>query len=434
VAATYENGSCFYRLHALNLATGAEIMNGPATINAAVAGAAPDSSRGVLKFDPLLHLQRPGLLLLNGAVYMAFASHGDDEPYHGWIIAYNSRNLIQQTAALALTPNGSEGGIWQGGRGLAADDAGSVYGITGNGDFDGKTSFGESFLRLSTSGAMRIADWFTPDNWDNLNGGDFDMGTAGPVLIPSKGLILGANKAGLLYVVDSHQLGGLQKGNPQAVQMFQALNGSPIFNMALWSSANGDILYVQGGGASLYAFCMLGRTFSTAPCFRNSSVATTSKGGMAVSADGGTPGSAILWTTSKGKSDAVLTPGTLHAFDASDISRELWNSDLNGDPDKLGYFAKFATPTIASGKVYVPTFSGQLVVYGLREPPVLRGSPIRIEPPVGRGSPREAVRANPVLGRDASLNNLSQIQPKHPHPMTLMPRSDGRTECCSLQR
>src|SRR5439155_17488337 len=119
----------------LDLATGVEQMNGPVTINASVAGSGVASVDGVVTLDPLKHLQRPGLLLLNGAVYMAFASHGDDEPYHGWIIAYNSHDLSQQTAAFNVTPNGAEGGIWQGGRGLAADGAGNIFAISGNGDF-----------------------------------------------------------------------------------------------------------------------------------------------------------------------------------------------------------------------------------------------------------------------------------------------------------
>ena len=364
VANTLEDGSYYYRLHALDLGTGMERMNGPALLQASVSGTGTGSVEGAVPFDPAQHLQRPGLLLSAGTVYVAFASHGDQDPYHGWIMAFNAADLTQQVASFNTTPNGGRGGIWQSGRGLAADTVGNIFAISGNGDFDGSGNFGESFLRLTGTSNLSIADWFTPDNWQDLDEGDQDLGTAGPVLVPSTNFILGANKGGNLYVLDRTQMGGMQNGNPQAVQVLQALNGA-IFNLALWRAPSGPILYVQGKSDGLKAYCMVSGAFATTPCSSNSSVAATAKGGMTVSANSNAPGSAILWTTTLAAASVPPGSGVLHAFDATDLSKELWNSDLSGGPDALGSFAKFANPTIAAGKVYVPTFSSQLVVYGL---------------------------------------------------------------------
>jgi hypothetical protein len=157
-------------------------------------------------------------------------------------------------------------------------------------------------------------------------------------------------------------MGGVQTGNPQAMQVFQAINGL-IFNMVLWSTLSGQTVHLQGANEGLVAYCMSDRTFATTACSTNSSVAGTPKGGTVVSANGSTAGSVILWiTTAAGPQGGA---GTLHAFDASDVSKELWNSDRNSS-DSLGSFAKFAIPTIAAGKTFVPTFSRQLVVYGLQ--------------------------------------------------------------------
>ena len=369
VANTYENGEYLYRLHALDLATGIEEMNGPAVIQASVEGGGVDSVGGSVAFNPSEQLQRPGLLLSGGVIYVAFASHGDEDPFHGWIIAYDSSDLSQQIGAFNTTPNGAEGGIWQCGRGLATDDSGNIFTVVGNGDFDGSENFGESFLRLATASGLAVADSFTPDNWQGLDEGDQDLGTAGPVLVPNTNLILGGSKGGELYVLDSTNMGGIQDGNTQAIQIFQALGGF-LFNMALWATASGATVYVQGESDGVKAYCLSGGTFDTTPCSSNPTVAATAKGGIALSANGSMPGTAILWTTTTSAVNAPLAPGTLHAFDASNVSNELWNSNLTGGPDVLSSFAKFANPTIANGKVYVPTFSNQLVVYGLRGPSI----------------------------------------------------------------
>jgi outer membrane protein assembly factor BamB len=392
VAYIVNDGAYSYWLHAQDLATGAERMDGPVEITAAVAGNGQGSDdNGMLAFDPAQHLQRPALLLLNGNVYVAFGSHEDQNPYHGWIMAYSANDLSRQTSVLNTTAGGGGGSIWQGGRGMAADDDGNIFAIAANGDTDGSTNFGESFLRLTDNSSrvaayrrrlsitptrrltansgLAVADHFTPADWNQMDSGDLDLGSAGPILVPGTKMMIGASKLGMIYVVDRWNMGGLWDGTSPGAQMFQA-SRTWIFNLALWTSPTGPILYVQGEGNGLKAYCVVNQLssqpFSTTPCASNSSATVNAKGGMVVSANGSTIGSGILWTTTKSPSADNPSAGALHAFDASDVSQELWNSDLNGTSDALGNFAKFGTPTVVAGKVYVPTFSGQVAVYGLK--------------------------------------------------------------------
>jgi len=207
VAETLENNQPVFRLHALDLSDGHETMNGPVEIQATVPGIGDASQNGQIAFDPFQHLQRPGLLLLNGAVYVAFASHHDTSPYHGWIMSYDASNLQNQLAVLNTTPNGGGGGIWQSGRSLAADANGNIFVATGNGDYDGVLNFGECFLRLSQN--LSVLDWFAPSDWLALSDNDYDLGALGPVLVPGSSLLVGGDKAGNFYVADSANLGHL---------------------------------------------------------------------------------------------------------------------------------------------------------------------------------------------------------------------------------
>lgn len=201
VAATKENGSYLYRLHALDLATGDEKLGGPTLIQASVPGTGAASVNGVITLDPFKHNNRPGLLLANGTIYMAFASHEDYNPYHGWVLAY-SASTLQQTAVFNVTPNGSQGGIWQAGQGLTADASGNVYLMTGNGTTSapsGGSDYGEAFLKMSQSGStLSVSDWFIPNNYDSLNSYDTDLGSSGVLGIPGTSLIVGGGKEGKL--------------------------------------------------------------------------------------------------------------------------------------------------------------------------------------------------------------------------------------------
>ena len=192
VADTLTTTGTLFQLHALDLATGQERMNGPVNITATVAGGGSESAGNSISFDPAQHIQRPGLLLANGAVYVAFGSHADYGAWHGWLMSYDASDLTNQLGVFQTTPGGNGGAIWQSGRGLAADDAGNVYCITGNGDYDGIQNFSESFLKVS-GGALSLADWYTPANWQSLTDSDVDL-SAGPAIVPGSHQLIGADK------------------------------------------------------------------------------------------------------------------------------------------------------------------------------------------------------------------------------------------------
>ncbi len=364
VANNIENGLYFFRLHALDITTGEEMFGGPAEISASVPGQGQGSQDGMVSFVPFDHLQRPGLLLLNNVVYASFGSHQDRPPYHGWLIGYDARNLQRQAAVFNVTPDGEEGSIWQSGRAPAADDLGNIYITTADGDHNGATNWGESILRLGAAGGLTVADWFTPDNWMDLNLHDDDLGSCGPVLIPGTNLLVSGSKRGAVFVLDRNNLGHLSTGNSGALQSFQAVNFGLFNSVALWNNADGPILYIRGQDQFLTAFRMSGGLFNPTPMSESMTDGPVSHDGVAVSANGSTAGTGIVWNT-RPIDYSHPTSGILYAYDALDLRHELWNSELNPARDRLGLFAKFATPTIAGGKVFVPTFSKELAVYGL---------------------------------------------------------------------
>jgi uncharacterized protein (TIGR03437 family) len=363
VAHTKETGNYVYRLHALDIATGDEKFDGPAAITASVASTNAGNVNGQFSFDPSQHLQRPGLLLLNNVVYIAFGSHNDSGAFHGWLMGYDAGNIQQQVSAFLTSPSGWGASIWQGGRGPAADTRGNIYVSTGNGTYDGAANWGMTVLKLDTSsGTPVVADWFTPDNWLSLDNVDNDLGSSGPVLTAA-GTVIAGGKEGIVYNLDSDVLGHEQSGNGQILQHFQAI-GFGIFNMALWERPGSPVLYLRAYNDAIKAFRMTNGLLEGKPFTQSSFGAGLPFDGMAVSADGPAQYSAILWATST--ADPTNNgPGVLHALQASDLSKELWNSKMNPSRDDLGTLAKFTAPTIANGRVYVPTFSNQLVVYGL---------------------------------------------------------------------
>ncbi len=364
VANTKENGDYIYRLHALDITTGEEKFSGPTVIAATIPGNNQfDSKNGQVSFVAQPHLQRPGLLLLNNVVYIGFGSHGDVGIWHGWFLGYNAANIQQQVSAFATSAGGWGAAIWQSGRGPAVDDQGNIYLSTGNGTFDNAANWGESFLKMDTSsGIPVVTDWFAPDNYASLNDLDTDLGSCGPILTAS-GMLVGGGKEGIIYVVDRNKMGHTQPGNGQIVQSFPAI-GFGIYSMAYWERAESPVLYLRGQVDTVKAFRMTNGKFETKPFSQSVFKPGMPLDGMAISGDGSAPYSGILWITSTNVPDQN-GPGPLHAVSASNLSQELWNSGMNAARDGLGTLAKFAAPTVANGKVYVPTFSNSLMVYGL---------------------------------------------------------------------
>ena len=362
VAETLRVGKPVFRLHALDLTNGQEILNGPIDITATVRGTGDDNVNGKIALDSAQHLQRPGLLTANGRVYFAFGSIYDREPYHGWVVSHNATDLRQQMEVLNTTPDGLTGGIWQSGRGIVADSAGNLYLGAGNGSYDGLTNFGESFLRCSPS--LQVVDWFTPFDFEHRSDVDLDTASLGPILIPSLDLILGGDKDSHAYLIDRWNMGHLGVAGISTPQIFPSVQYGGLFNSAVWDRSDGPLAYFVDEGTATVTWHIDPATkrFDPAP---SSSTAVNSDypwQGIAVSAFGDYGG--ILWMTA-GDHSFEDVPGTLYAFDANDLTNLLWTSETNPDSDRLGGFAKFATPTVANGLVFVPTFSNQVAVYGL---------------------------------------------------------------------
>jgi hypothetical protein len=380
-AKTTDSTGYHHKLHALDLLTGDEKFNGPVEIAGSVPGTGAGSSKGMMIFNPRIQNNRLALTLSNNTIYVGFGSHCDYSSFHGWVFAF-AADTLQQTAVFLTTPNGEEGGIWQAGQGPVVGNGGHLYLMTGNGTFDystGGTNVGDSVLELTPS--LTVSDYFTPNNQNIMFSNDRDLGSAGLLNIPGlpglpkgvKQVLVGGGKLGTLYVMNQAQLGGygltdnvLQEWH---VSSNGAINGSPVF----WNQPNGGWLYVWGGADKLKQFQWSNGSFQITPAYTNA-VATPYPGGiLSLSANGSQPGAGILWATSSTVNAHDMTVrGILHAYDASNVSKELWNSYQNQTRDDFGYLAKFCPPTIANGKVYMTTFSDKLVVYGLAGPAAVK--------------------------------------------------------------
>jgi hypothetical protein len=367
VALTKAGGQFLQRLHALDLATGADLPNSPATI------AAPD-------FDPLWQNQRPGLFLSGGNVFIGYASHCDNGPYHGFLLGYDAASL-QQVGVFNATPGGEEASIWQSGQPPAVDDKGNIYFITGNGSWNGTTQFSESFIKLDPH--MHLVDWFTPTNHFQLDKDDNDLNSSGAVLIPGTHLVIGGGKEGVLYVIDTDHFGHL--GDEHAVQHFPATS-SHLHSMVFWKSAkNGNVLYLWGQRDRARAYRFNGKTFDETPFMIRPDKNDGHPGAMlSLSANGDKDG--ILWAAIHATGDSwnESRPGILHAYDADDINHELWNSLEKPERDNCDNYSKMSPPTVANGKVYLASFgkenigTGQMCVYGLLPGGTLPDAPTNV--------------------------------------------------------
>jgi uncharacterized protein (TIGR03437 family) len=256
------------------------------------------------------------------------------------------------------------------------DTNGDVYAATGNGDFDGVANFGESVLRLSGAN-LSLLDWYTPEDWSDLNNLDNDVGSAGTILIPNTNLLLSGGKSGFLYLVTDDSMGHLGPNTTSTVQGVQ-VNTWGIFQMALWvnptaSPGAPSLVYEFDPGGSLKAFQIVNRQINSTILSQFTPEIPSAYAGLSLSANGVENG--IVWLTT-GNYDVDGVPGTLHALNAADLSIELWNSDLNSSRDQLGGLAKFAPPTVANGRVYVPTFSNSVSVYGQLSSTSAAGTPV----------------------------------------------------------
>ena len=376
-----------YNLNAIDITTGLPVNGSPVAITATYS--TPDLT-APLVFNPQMQNPRPGLALANGNVYIAFASHEDAPPYHGFVMAYSTSTLAQ-TAVYSDTTTGTLGGIWNAGQAPAVDTAGNLYISTGNGSF-GTTpnklvQTGNSFIKLSPT--LQLLDYFTPYNSATMNTSDLDLGSSGLLLIPNTSYVLGGGKQGVLYLADTNGMGEFNASSDQVRQEFQAvygvgtshIHGAPVyFN----SDQNGPTTYVWGENDVLRGFLFNATTglLNTTPFAKSTMTApvTNNDGAMpggflAISANGQSNG--ILWASTPYNGNAVVTTvqGVLYAFNADTLSL-LWSDKTNDARDEIGNFAKYVPPLVANGKLYMATFgplgtndgSGALVIYGLLKP------------------------------------------------------------------
>ena len=375
----------FHRLHALDLATGAEKLGGPIVISATAAGNGAGSSGGQIAFQSLRENQRSALLLNNGVVYIAFGGHGDTSPYHGWILGYDATTL-QQVMSFITSPNdngvrvtggGQGSGVWQSGDGLATDSAGNLYFVTGNGIFDvntGGKDYGDSFLKLSPAG--QVLDYFTPHDQQNMNDQDLDLGSGGVLLLPDQPgphphMAITAGKNGTIYVIDRDNLGHYNANNDnQVIQTIVNIfpNGTKSTgNFKAGQYWNGRIFF-SADADNLKCFTITNGLLSSGPASTSSLFMNYPGATLGISSNALT--NPILWAIERVDLDpnggGIRGPGVLHALDATDLTRpELYNSNQAGNSrDKLDFTAKWSAPLVANGKVYVAT-NGQLAVFGL---------------------------------------------------------------------
>lgn len=395
-----------HTLHVVNITSGQEVQT-PLVIAASVAGNGDGSNNGSLTFDDETQNQRPALLLLNGVVYVGFAGFCDNYPYHGWLFGYKASDISKTPSIYVTSRNAGYSGIWQGGQGPAADPNGkSIYFETGNGDFDTQvitpTNFGDSIIKLKAFDASNPTtdttpiDWFTPWNQKTYNQGDQDLGSGGVMFMPGTNYLIGSSKASYAYVMTSTNMGkfcssctSVDTNIPQELKTADNtggshhIHGSPVY----WKGGTNKYFFVWPENSYLHAYHynpIAGQqVFNPTPTKGKILPPGGMPGGfLSVSSNGTDTNSGIVWALIPSANDANhnIVPGVLRAFKASDITQEIWNSEQNPTRDSLNTlmdnfgddsdgmnigYAKFSYPTIANGKVYVPTFANELVVYGL---------------------------------------------------------------------
>ena len=362
------SGSYFQRLHALNLSTGAELFSGPQTITATYPGTGDNSSGGNVVFDPKQYKERPGLLQINGTIYTTWSSHCDIRPYTSWVMAF-SADTLAQTSVLNLVPNGSEGGIWMAGTAPAADPAGNLFFILGNGDFDttlnpsgfpANGNCGNCFVKLSTSSGLKLADYFTPHNTVAESNADTDFGSGGGILLldvadsggNTRHLSVGAGKDSIIYVVDRDSMG---KFNATADQIYQEISGQlggGVFSMPAFFN---NTVYYGAVGDALKAFPVATAKLAATPSSQSTHHFGYPGTTPSVSANGVANG--IVWAIEN-------TGAILFAYDATDLTKELYDS--NQAANNRDHFSgnKFITPMVVNGKVYLGTPTS-VAVFGL---------------------------------------------------------------------
>jgi hypothetical protein len=369
VVAVSKNGAGNYihRIHALDLTTGAELFGGPTIVTASY----PNASGGSVVFDPSLYNERPGLLELNGTIYTTWGSHCDAGPYTSWVMAY-SADTLKQTSVLNLTPNGSDGGIWMSGAAPALDASGNIYFIVGNGTFDTNLNAGlpslhdcgDCFAKISPtsfSPPLSLLDYFTPSNTVAQSDQDLDFGSGGPLLLPdlmdangtTRHLAVGSGKDANIYVLDRDNMG---KFNSGADNIYQFIPGELAGGEFGKPSYFNNTVYYGAVGDTLKAFPVTNAMLARTPASQSPTNFAYPGATPSISANGNTNG--IVWAVENGNT------GVLHAYEATNVGKELYNSNQASNGRDQFADNKFITPMVANGRVYVGTPTS-VAVFGL---------------------------------------------------------------------
>ena len=382
-AMTHEGFSYLHRVHALNITTGAEPPYSPVAASASIPGTGVGSFGGTLNFDPMNNgLQRVALTLAGNVLYVTYTGFADTNPYHGWILGFDKTTLLQLTnyifnttpnsTVAAYGANAGEGGLWMGGNGLCVDAFTNIFFEVGNGVFNvtnggGGTEYGDSFMKLSTAGGLTVADFFTPNDQSTLASGDTDIGSGGPILLPDvvgsaahPHLIVGSGKSGKLYLIDRDNMGHFNPGNDsQIVQTVPSAIGGSFGTPAYFNK----MIFYNGSGDRMKAFAITNGALSTSPIHRSSPSIGFPGATASISANGTNNG--IVWVLDNGavSSGSPTGPAVLHAYNAYNLTNELYNSSQAGIRDRAAWAVKTTVPTVANGKVYVGGMNG-LTVYG----------------------------------------------------------------------
>ena len=378
-AKSEENGAFIHRLHALDITTGAEKAPGPVVITGTVSGTGDGSSGGTVTFDGLHQLNRPGLLWLNGVLYLSYASHCDDSPYHGWLFAYDA-GTFSQKSMLVTSPNGNDGGFWMSGAGVAADSNANIFIASGNGDFDTTNiparELGDTIMKVFYPGTSTISllDYFTPSDQSTLDGDDTDVGSGGVLLLPDQPgnvphELVQAGKHGIIFLINRDQMTtnnlhycqtNCNDMDPEILEELPQSNSS-FWMFSLPAYLNGTV-YFCGVQDNLKAFPLTNGTLATSPSETSSHSFGFPGGTPAASASGNANG--IIWVidaSQYGTPGPGPGPAVLYAYGAGTLT-PLWNSSQTGS-DAAGNAVKFSVPTIANGKVYIGTQT-EIDVYG----------------------------------------------------------------------
>ncbi|MFZ3375556.1 MAG: hypothetical protein WA183_08380 [Chthoniobacterales bacterium] len=384
-------GNYFQRLHALNLTTGTEAFGGPVEIIATYPGTGDNSANGNVVFVPSQYYERAGLVLSNGVVYTTWASRHDCRPYTSWVIGYDEHTLAQ-VRVLNLTHNGVQGGIWESGVAPAVDSNGFLYAMLGNGSFEttldangfpNQGDFGNCFVKLSpANNSLQVADYWTMFNTVHESMFDSDLGSGGPLVLPDmadsnghiRHLAVGSGKDGHIYIANRDNMGKFNPtSNSTLYQECPASLGG--FNFSAPAFFTGKV-YFGAVHDTLRAFSFTNARMNGTPVSMSANTFPFPGTTPSISANGTAYG--IVWAAENG------TNAVLHAYDATNVARELYNSDqAPNSRDHFGAGTKFGVPTVANGKAYVAATNGRVGVFGLFNPPRLANISARAQ--IGRG-------------------------------------------------